>query len=267
MTPPPAAAMTLGGQTVEPGGKVEFTAPIPDAVQKKAAKLTRGEDYDKGVVMKEALVAVAFPPKFDPAKSWPILIVSVTISGKDKGKEPSSIKAMNGYVESARENGWIVLAADLPGNIVPGMPANRCALAHAGLDAMAKQWPASKSWPVATAGFSGGAKYSGWLGGWFAGEGRKILGMFMGGCNEDMASQALKEYKPPRKDFLAAKIFLSAGKDDRIAGPTFGQTVQASLKKSGFDHVKFESFEGAHELHREHVALALQWFAEGLPAR
>ena len=80
-----------------------------------------------------------------------------------------------------------------------------------------------------------GAKYSGWLAGWFAGEGRRVCGMFMGGCNEDMATMALKEDKPPRKEFLAAKVFLSTGKDDRTAGPSFGQTVQASLKKSGFD--------------------------------
>ncbi len=213
-------------------------------------------------MLRDALVSVAFPPKFDPAKSWPILIVSVTISGKDKGKEPSSIKAMNGFVDAAREQGWIVLAADLPGQIVPGMSANRCALAHAGLDALARQWPASKDWPIATGGFSGGAKYSGWLGGWFAAEGRKVLGMFMGGCNEDAASTALKEYKPPRKEFLAAKVFLSTGKDDRIAGPSFGQTVQASLKKSGFDQVKLELFDGPHQLHREHIAPALQWFAE-----
>lgn len=265
--PPTLKSLTLGGQSVTPRGRVEFTAPIPEAVIKKAAKLSRGSSEDQDVVLKDALVAVALPAKFDPAKTWPILIVSVTISGKDKGREPSSIKAMNGFVEAAQEGGWLVLAADLPGNISPGLPSNRCALAEAGLAALAQQWPASRTWPVATGGFSGGAKYSGWLGGWFAAEGRKVLGMFMGGCNEDMATLALKEYKPPRKDFLAAKVFLSAGKDDRIAGPAPTEAVRASLKKSGFDQVKSEVFEGAHELHREHVAPALQWFAESMAGK
>jgi hypothetical protein len=261
--PPSPAGLMLRGQTVKAGGKVEFVAPVPDAAIKKAAKYTRGIDYDKDTDMKEALVAIAFPEGFDPAKSWPILIVSVTNSGKDKGKEPSSIKAMNGFTESCRDKGWIVMAADLPGNISPGMAANRCALAEAGLEAMAQQWPSSKSWPVATGGFSGGAKYSGWLGGWFAAEGRKILGMFMAGCNEDSASAALKDFKPSRKEFLAAKVFLSAGKDDKIAGPTFGEKVSASLKKTGFGQVRLETFDGPHQLNRDHIAPALKWFTEG----
>ena len=138
---------------------------------------------------------------------------------------------------------------------------NRCALAEAALDALSAAWPASKTWPVATGGFSGGAKYSGWLGGWFCEAGRNVVGMFMGGCNQDMTTYALDELKPPRKQFTAAKVFLSTGKEDKIAGPAKTGEVISSLKRSGFE-VREEQFDGAHEVNKDHILEAMKWFAD-----
>jgi hypothetical protein len=204
------------------------------------------------------------PPSFDAAKSWPIMIVSVTDSGREQGKFPSSVKSMGPYIEAAKELGWIVLAADCPGNLTPGLPFNRCGLAEAALEAMATLWPTSRAWPVATGGFSGGSKYSGWLGGWFADGGRNVLGMFMAGCNEDMATMALKEraLDVPKKTFTKAKVLLSAGAEDKIASPEKTEKVAASLKASGFENVQMQTHAGAHSVEPSHVKAAMKWFAE-----
>ncbi|MFN0075346.1 MAG: hypothetical protein ACKVY0_02615 [Prosthecobacter sp.] len=273
MTPAPAAAVsvattTLGelkiaGVTIKPGVKAEFEAPLSETLLAKLKKrIGSAKDSYSDIDMTKAAVGLFVPANFDPAKSWPIMIVSVTDSGRDKGKFPSSVKSMGSFIDAAKDLGWVVLAADCPGNLTPGLPFNRCGLAEAGLEAMAAAWPNSKTWPIATGGFSGGAKYSGWLGGWFCEGGRQVLGMFMGGCNADMATMAIDEIKPPKKQFTAAKVFLSSGKEDKIAGPIPTAEVAKSLKRSGFDAVKVEAFDGGHEVNKAHVLAAMRWFAE-----
>lgn len=273
MTPAPAAAvpaaatapgeLKIAGVAIKAGVKAEFEVPLSEALLAKLKKrIGSAKDSYSDIDMTKAAVGLFLPANFDPAKSWPILIVSVTDSGRDKGKFPSSVKSMGGFMDAAKDLGWVVLAADCPGNLTPGLPFNRCGLAEAGLEAMAAAWPNSKTWPIATGGFSGGAKYSGWLGGWFCEDGRQLLGMFMGGCNADMATMAIDELRPPKKAFNAAKVFLSSGTKDKIAGPGKAEEVAKSLKRSGFDDVKVEIFEGEHEVNKEHVATAMKWFAE-----
>lgn len=94
-----------------------------------------------------------------------------------------------------------------------------------------------------------------------------LRGIFRGGGNADMISTALKDDKPPRKEFPAAKVFLSAGKDDPIAGPGPAEAVRASLKKSGFSQLRLEVAAGAHRLCREHVAQPWQWFADSAASK
>ena len=260
ITPEKSGGMTLGGVAVKSGARMEFETPLSPALQAKLKKHAGGKDFYKDVDMSKAQVGVFFPDSFDPAKSWPIMLVSVTDSGRAQGKNPSSVKAMGGFIEAARELGWVVIGADCPGYLTPGNPSNRAGLAEAALEAMAVQWPASKNWPVATGGFSGGAKYSGWLGGWFAKEGRKVLGMFMGGVNEDAASASIKEWQVPRSAFGKAHVFISTGKDDNIAGPAKTKAVIASLKGNGFK-VQEEIHDGGHQLNKEHVLAAMKDFA------
>lgn len=274
-TPAPAAAtsttpgeLKIAGIAIKPGVKTEFEVALSETLLAKLKKrIGSAKENYTDIDMTKAAVGLFLPDGFDPAKPWPIMIVSVTDSGRDKGKFPSSVKSMGSFIEAARTLKWVVLAADCPGNLTPGLPYNRCGLAEAGLEAMQTAWPASKDWPIATGGFSGGAKYSGWLGGWFSEGGRQVLGMFMGGCNQDMASMAIDEIRPPKKTFNAAKVFLSNGTQDKIAGPDKGEEVAASLKRSGFDDVKLETFEGGHEVNKEHVAAAMKWFAESSAAK
>jgi hypothetical protein len=254
-----ALPMQLAGVDVKADQRIEFEIPVPEAMRERGDKLTTGFEEYADADMTKALVGLYLPPGFDPAKSWPVIIVSVTNSGRDKGRDPSSVKTMSGYVDAARELGWVVLAADCTGYKTPGSPFNRSALVEAALDSMATVWPTSKTWPLATGGFSGGAKYSGWIAGWLAERGRSVVGIFMAGCNEDSASSALDKLKPQKKQFVSAKVFLSTGKTDEIAGPTDSAKVVDSLQRTGFE-VKEALHEEGHTLDRAHVKEALEWF-------
>lgn len=62
----------------------------------------------------------------------------------------------------------------------------RLGMLAAALEAIRKEWPQSSKWPVAFAGFSGGAKRSGTLGAMLSKTGSvRICGFFLSGINED----------------------------------------------------------------------------------
>jgi hypothetical protein len=259
--PPSTGALSIAGVTVRPGAQVEFETPLSAELQKRREKLTRGTEEYEDLSMDKALVGLWVPPGFDPSKSWPIMIVSVTSTGRVIGGGPSSIRSMATYLDSARANGWVVMAADCKGHLTPGHPYNRSALAEAALDALATAWPASKTWPVATGGFSGGGSYSGWVGTWLAERGRNLVGIFMGGVNVDTTAEALNSLKPNRKAYSRARIFVSTGLQDPIAGPNQTSGVVRSLKGNGFE-VREETHPGDHRVNKEHVAKAMEWFKQ-----
>ncbi len=258
--------LKIAGVVIKPGHKVEFETPFSEALRAKLKKRLGGvEDLYTDIDMSKAAVGLFVPVGFDPTKSWPVMIISVSDTGRSQGKFPSSVKSMFAYIEAAKSEKWVLIAADCPGYLTPGLPFNRCGLAEAALEALAEAWPASKYWPIATGGFSGGAKYSGWLGGWFSESGRNVLGMFMAGCNEDMASKSLDALRPTKKVFNRAKVFLSIGAHDKVAGPDKAETVVKSLKRSGFDDTQLTIFEGGHELRQYHLITAMKWFTEKTP--
>jgi predicted esterase len=82
--------------------------------------------------------------------------------------------------------------------------------------------------------------------------------MLMMGCNQDMASVAYRKSAPP--NFLSAAVFLSSGKSDTIATPSQHEEVKNSLKATGFQKVRLESFDGARDIYQPHIAEALRWF-------
>jgi predicted esterase len=239
---PPAIAGAL-----KPGEVTILDLPLSATQRAEAAK-------GGNPAVMSAKVAIGLPQDFDPQRSWPILVISATV-------EASSIELLGAYKQAALEEGWIVLAAD--GLEKPKEDNNdwRVAMISAGLDHMATQWPASKTWPIACAGFSGGGKRSGFIAGALAKEQRRIIGMLMGGVNQDMASEALHRYRPPAAAFRNVPIFLSSGTKDTIATPQQHNYVEGSMKGSGFRQVRLESFPGAHDVYPVHTSEALKWFA------
>lgn len=244
--------MSLGGVEVVRGEMITFQAPLPSNAVKALKK-------EHNTIIPEALVGVAVPPGFDPAKPQRVLVVSATSDGNAQ-----NIGHARQYMKEALARGWVVLAADPPGAQEPKEQSNmwRWGLVQAGLAEMHRAWPGSRAWSYATAGFSGGAKQSGYIGALLAEEDYTLIGMFMGGCNQDMASKGLQEYGPKRSAFVRVPVFLSNGTEDKISTVQHAQNVRDSLRSSGFKEVRLETYAGGHDPHAPHTDQALAWFEE-----
>jgi predicted esterase len=198
-----------------------------------------------------------FPKSFDPAKSWPILVVTSTT---DFGC--TSILDAPWYRDAAMQEGWVVLATDATIRPRADSLQWRLAMLTAALQMIRADWPQSAQWPVAFAGFSGGAKRSGILAAMLAkNRGLKICGLFLAGINSDRVTAANKDYQPPL-DFLNTPIWISSGTADQIALPSAQEGVYYSLKRTGFKQVRLEKFFGGHALKSSEVQRALHWFRE-----
>ena len=245
-----AESATLTGHEVRGGATLDIRFPVDKYFQDYAAQ--GGNPRPS-----EGRALLMFPKEFDPARAWPILIVTSTT---DFGR--TSPMDAEWYQKPASAEGWVVLATDA--TIKPRADSTfwRLGLLAAGLQFIHKEWPQSAQWPVAFAGFSGGAKRSGALGAMLAKSGTvKICGFFLAGINDDRLSEAYKQYQPP-PDFLNIPIWLSSGSNDPIAPPRLHEKVYYSLKRSGFQRVRLEGFFGRHQLKQSEVQRALRWFRE-----
>ena len=83
----------------------------------------------------------------------------------------------------------------------------------------------------------------------------------MGGCNEDKATTGGLLFSAGPK-FTAARMFLSNGTEDGIAGPAHGAAVKAAMERSGFSRVRLSSYAGGHGLDAGELRTALRWFGE-----
>lgn len=247
-TPTATAAGAVADLPVKTGEVILFDAPLSPAEQRLATE-------DNNPATTTAHIALGVPENFDPTKSWPLLIISATV-------DASNIELLGAYQQDALAAGWVIMAAD--GAIKPkdDRTPRRLAMIEAGLDFLVAHWPAAKTWPIAAGGFSGGAKRSGFVAAALMKEQRRVIGILMGGCNEDTATEASKRYTPPYA-FRLLPIFLSSGATDTIATPEMVHYVEHSMKSNGFRNVRFASYPGAHEVYHPHTTEALQWFATG----
>ena len=241
---------TLAGQTVRPGGTLDLKFPLDKYFQDYAA--TGGNTRPT-----TGRAVIGFPKNFDPARSWPILIL---VSTADYHRATAMDEPF--YEDATKAEGWIVLAADATVGPREDSETWRLALIAGALQILHKEWPQSGRWPIAFAGLSGGAKRSGFLAAMLESSNRiKIRGLFLAGINDDRISVAYKTYHPP-PDFLDIPIWLSSGISDPIAPPFKAEHVRASLVNTGFKHVRLESFSGSHEVQPAQVQLALRWFRQ-----
>jgi len=249
--------MALGGVEVVRGDMITFLAPLPAEAVKALKK-------EHNTEVAEARVGVAVPAMFDPAKPLRVLVVSATSDGNS-----SSIGHARQYMKEALARGWVVMAADAPNGEAPKEISNmwRWGLIRAGLEEMQRAWPLSRTWSYATAGFSGGAKRSGYIGALLAEADYTLIGMFMGGCNQDMASKGLTEYGPKRSAFVRVPAFISNGTEDKTSTVQHAERVRDSLRATGFKEVRLETYAGGHDPFAPHTELALAWFEELAAAR
>lgn len=238
----------LGAHEVEPLKVLEFETPLS-----AHAKINAGRTRNPRV--ETAKGAIVVPADFNPTNTWPVLVISATSDGS-----ASSIRAMKSFVKTAVEEGWVVIAADGPnGKPQDDGDAWRLAMLIGVLDFVHKEWPASRKWPIACGGFSGGAKRSGLIAALMMKAGYKVVGIFMGGCNQDTATPGFLLYQPG-PGFKRIPIFLSSGASDTIATPEHNALVKQSLERGGFLSVRLESYSGGHQLNPEHLKAGLNWF-------
>jgi hypothetical protein len=245
-----SSAATIAGQEAKPGPLVEIRFPVSKYFQDLAAQGGNPRPDTGRAVL-------SFPPGFDPARRWPIMIVTSTTD-----YHRTSPMDAEWYHPPANAEGWVILASDA--TIKPQHDSTpwRLAMLGAALDAVHKEWPQSRNWPVAFVGMSGGAKRSCLLGAMLAkGAAVNICGFFLSGINDDKMSEAYKTYRPGG-DFLNIPIWISGGMDDVIATPSLEGKVAASMRSTGFKRVRLEHFIGVHQLKRSEVKLALRWFRE-----
>src|SRR4029077_3400314 len=170
---PSSVAATLAGHQVQGGATLDFQFPISGYFQESAA-----QGGNPRPTTGRALLM--FPKNFDPARSWPILIVTSTTD-----LDRTSIMDAPWYRDAAMVEGWVVLATDATIRPRTDSVLWRLAMLTAGLQMIRDNWPQSVRWPAAFAGFSGGAKSSGFLGALLANtRGFKIWGFFLAGVSE-----------------------------------------------------------------------------------
>jgi predicted esterase len=129
----------------------------------------------------------------------------------------------------------------------------------AAIDALHQSFVGSEKWPLACAGFSGGAKGAGFIAPLLARSGRRITGIYLTGVNQDRLSEGYARSQPGA-DFLSTPIFVAAGRDDRIATLEQQYNVVGSIKRTGFERVRIGTFHGGHEVNDAQMSIALRWF-------
>jgi surfactin synthase thioesterase subunit len=157
--------------------------------------------------------------------------------------------------------GWVLLAGDGPQHARSDTAAWRLAMTLAAIDALHRSFNGSQKWPMACAGFSGGAKGAGSIAPVLARNGCRITGIYVTGVNQDYLSPGYARAQPGA-DFLKTPIYVSAGRDDRIATVEQQYNVAGSIKRTGFQPVRIGTFHGGHEVNDAQTSIALHWFRE-----
>jgi len=226
---------------------VQFRVELPVEVQPLAG------------AVRVAKVAVATPAAFDPAQPWRVLIVNAT---SDPGYQ-SSRRLMAAYRATAADAGWVALAADPDVEVAQREDSLslRYALASVALDAVHPRWRDAGQAMLAFAGFSGGAKFSGWLAALFTTQGARVNGIFLAGVNEEPVATAARQFKVLDDAYRSVPVFLQAGRSDTVATPDRHREIMAELRKRGFSSVRLEVIDGGHQVDATHLRAALEWFA------
>lgn len=256
----PAGAATgkleLSGKEITRNGAVNIVeAPLTEETLKKTRKYKDLTGIKLGIVL---------PTNFDPAVPQKFLWISAPINN-DGERSAGNLAAIRAYSGTAIAEGWAVIAVDCNlGN--PRREDNVAADAdlpvqHQAVAMLSAAWPGFAKSTFACAGFSGGSKASFYRVGQLSTASLNVVGLFLGGCNQDMTEDAKQETKVRGGDLRKIKVFVSNGKTDNIATVDAGKSVGTSADKE-FGEVRIETSEGGHSLSREHLKTALGWFLE-----
>jgi hypothetical protein len=244
------ASLNFAGTPFSPGSKVQANVPL--SAQEKSYAAQGGNP-----VPPSAVAVLATPANFDPKKSWPVLIMCST---SDFGRQNRN-DLVQFYQKVGLAEGWVLLAGDGPQRARNDTAAWRLAMTLAAIDALHHSFPGSEKWPMACAGFSGGAKGAGSIAPVLARSGCRITGLYLTGVNQDYLSPGYARAQPGA-NFLTTPIYISAGHDDRIATLQQQYDVAGLIKRTGFSRIRIGTFRGGHEVNDAQTSIALRWFRE-----
>jgi hypothetical protein len=245
-----ASPLTFGGVTFSPGSTVKANVQL--SAQEKSLAAQGGN-----AVPPNAVAMLATPSNFDPRKSWPVLVVCSTSDFKRQNRDDLA----EFYRRVGIAEGWLLLAGDGPQPARNDTAAWRGAMTLAAIDALHRSFPGSDKWPIACAGFSGGGKGVGLVAPLLAKNGSHVSGIYITGANEDRLSEGYSRVAPGGS-FLMTPIYISAGRDDRIATVEQQYNVAGSIKRTGFQRIRIGSFHGGHEVNDAQTSIALRWFRQ-----
>lgn len=240
----------FAGVAVSPGAVTRAAIPLNAQEQSYASEGGNG-GASSGVAV------LAVPRSFDPTKTWPVLVVFSTSDGRRQNREDLA----EFYLTPALKENWVLLAGDGPRLPRLDNAAWRIAFTLAAIDALHHSFPDSRQWPIACAGFSGGARRAAFLAPVLANYGCHITGLFLAGMIDDQLSEGYKKFQPSA-NFLRTPVFLSSGRDDKIATLSEQETVKVSAERTGFKNIRQETFPGPHALKYQHIVDALHWFRQ-----
>ena len=240
----------FAGAAFSPGSTVQANVPL--SAQEKSYAGQGGN-----LVPQSAVAVLATPANFDPRKSWPVLVPCSTSDFKRQNKDD----LVQFYQRVGLAEGWVLLAGDGPQHARNDTAAWRLAMTLAAIDALHHSFAGSDKWPMACAGFSGGAKGAGSIAPVLARNGCRITGLYLTGVNQDYLSPGYARSQPGA-DFLSTPIYVSAGHDDRIATLEQQYDVVGSIKRTGFKRVRIGTFRGGHEVNDAQTSVALRWFRQ-----
>jgi hypothetical protein len=243
-------SLKFGGAPFSPGSTVQANVPLSALEKSYAAQAGNA-------VPANAVAVLATPSAFDPAKSWPVLVTCSTSDAKRQNRDD----LVEFYRRIGLPEGWVLLAGDGPQHPKNDNVAWREAMTMAAVDALHRSFPASKNWPIACAGFSGGGKAVGYVAPFLAKNGCHIIGIYITGANEDHLSDGYRTLRPGA-DFLNTPIYVSAGHDDRIATLEQQYAVAGAIKRTGFKRIRIGTFRGGHEANGPQTSIALHWFRD-----
>jgi len=245
-----AGSLTFAGVAFSPGSTVKASVPL--IAQEKSLAAQGGN-----AVPPNAVAMLATPSNFDPGKSWPVLVVCSTSDFKRQNRDD----LVDFYRRVGLAGGWVLLAGDGPQPARKDTGAWRGAMTLAAIDALHRSFPGSDKWPIACAGFSGGGKGVGLVAPLLAKNGSRVAGIYITGANADQLSEGYARVGPGA-GFLMTPVYISAGRDDRIATVEQQYNVAGSIKRTGFQRMKIGTFHGGHEVNDAQTSIALGWFRQ-----
>ncbi|MES2476935.1 MAG: hypothetical protein V4640_14220 [Verrucomicrobiota bacterium] len=256
VTPSIPGKLMLAEKELTKNGKVNLVeAPLTEETLKKTRKNKEVTAIKLGIVL---------PENFDPAVPQKILWISAAINS-DAERSAGNCSAIPMYADTAVADGWVVIAADTNlGNPrqQDHLPADYdMAIQQQAIAMLSSAWPGFAKSKFACAGFSGGSKASFYRMGHLCAAGLDVVGLFLGGCNQNLTSPAKEKSKVRSGALKKIKVFVSTGKTDDISTVQMSESVAAAAEKD-YANVRMETFDGGHSLSRDQLKSALAWFLE-----